>query len=174
MTTVTTTDQVTALTVSANEVAVTSGADAVTVTTTANTTTVTSAADTATVTTVAVPSVVTASDPQTTTVTSSLGSVVTTTVPQVSVVTVATQGPSAQDLSMQYRQLVDFVNDTPVAGQTTIYKGWSIPGGGATSVAVWKVQKLVLNAEDDITSSGFAPGAVFDQVWDDRLSLVYS
>lgn len=96
--------------------------------------------------------------------------------PQVSVVTAGVPGPeglSAEDLSMKYRKLVDIEDDTPLAGQTTIYKGWSSPGAGASSAAVWKVQRLVLNDEDDIIDSGFAGTALFDQVWDNRAALSY-
>jgi hypothetical protein len=84
-------------------------------------------------------------------------------------------GLNAEDLSMNFRKLLDEIVDTPLSGDTTYYTAWSAPGAGATSAGVWKVRKLVLDADGDITESGFADGdLLFDNVWDNRLSLVYS
>lgn len=177
MTTVTATEQavqvlvsnpVTTPVVSENAVTVTASEQAVTVTATEQAVSIVAQTSPVSITT------------QTTAVTVSAVTTavtVTASAQDVTVVSVGTQGPpgvSAEDLSMLYRKLVDIEEDTPTAGLTTIYIGWASPGAGDGSAAVWKVQKLVLNAEDDITTSGFAPSALFNQVWDDRVSLVYS
>ena len=120
------------------------------------------------------PSLTVVSDPNVSVVEVGTPSTVVVNQPRVDVVEVAKQGLNAEDLSMNFRKLTDLEEDTPVVGQLTIYIGWASPGSGSTSSASWKIQKLVLNDEDDIISSGFAGSALFDQIWDNRVSLTYS
>jgi hypothetical protein len=55
---------------------------------------------------------------------------------------------------------------------TTTYIGFA-PPGGATSAAVWMIERLTFSGSD-ITIE-FADGnAEFDNVWNDRASLSYS
>lgn len=99
----------------------------------------------------------------------------------ISVVSVGSQGPAgaqgedAEDANMKYVVRVDFVADTPSAGDTTIYKGWASPGNSAEAAAVWKIQKLVLDSTGDVSAGGFADGdLLFDNIWDNRVALSYS
>lgn len=69
-------------------------------------------------------------------------------------------------LNVPYTQEIDFV------GETTVYKGWALPGS-ATSSPVWRIQRIVFNAEGDATKTWANLGAS-DQIWDNRASLSYS
>lgn len=66
----------------------------------------------------------------------------------------------------QYAKEVDFVGESPV------YIGEAVPGS-LTSAAVWRIKEITFVGDDSTTL--FADGdAIFDNVWDDRLSLSYS
>ena len=81
-------------------------------------------------------------------------------------------GGTGEDVAT-YTKRVDFIADTPSAGQTTVYKGWALPGI-ATSTAAWRVTRTILASDDDVEEL-FADGnANFDNVWDNRASLSYS
>lgn len=66
-----------------------------------------------------------------------------------------------------YYQIVDTVSDF------LIYKGWA-EVGSLTSAPVWRIQKIVIGFDDDVTKTWAEGNAEFDNVWDDHLSLVYS
>jgi len=66
-----------------------------------------------------------------------------------------------------YSKQTDFVGDT------VIYKGEAIPGS-LTSASVWRVRKLTLAGDGDVTEIWADGNANFDNVWDDRASLTYS
>ena len=46
--------------------------------------------------------------------------------------------------------------------------------GSADSEAVWRVRKVVIAGDGDITETWAGGSALFDKVWDDRASLGYS
>ena len=86
-----------------------------------------------------------------------------------------TNGLDAEDIGMKYRKLVDEVLDTPSSGDTTYYTGWSDPGAGTGAAAVWRIRKMVLDSNGDVTESGFSDGdLLFDNIWNSRLGLGYS
>ena len=68
---------------------------------------------------------------------------------------------------------VDFIDDTPGAGQTTIYKAYA-DAGSADSAAVWRISKLVLDTDDDLVTTYADGDTDYDNIWTDRLSLSYS
>ena len=107
--------------------------------------------------------------------------------PTIEILEVGTQGPIGPqgeqgdrgednaNFDMEHRRLVDEVLDTPTSGDTTYYTGWAEPGTGASSAAVWRIRKIVLDASGDVSESGFADGNLnFDNIWDNRLALSYS
>lgn len=66
-----------------------------------------------------------------------------------------------------YYQIIDTVSDF------LIYKGWA-EVGSLTSAPVWRIQKIVIGFDDDVTKTWAEGNAEFDNIWDDHLSLVYS
>lgn len=68
-----------------------------------------------------------------------------------------------------YAKRVDFNAD-----QTVIYRGEASPGS-SESLAVWRIRRLTFTgAEGDVTEEWADGAAAFDQIWDNRLGLVYS
>jgi hypothetical protein len=65
-----------------------------------------------------------------------------------------------------YKKMIDFV------GSDVIYTGQALPGT-LTSAASWQIKKTTFTGDD--VSEAFADGdSLFNNVWDDRLSLSYS
>ena len=86
------------------------------------------------------------------------------------------QGPAgadAEEVSMNYVPRIDFVEDTPSSGLTTVYRGWAAPGDSEDDEPVWRIQRMVLNADNEIIDGGFA-AATFTSVWDNRVSYTYT
>jgi hypothetical protein len=68
----------------------------------------------------------------------------------------------------------DNVEDSPMAGEKTIYVG-KADAGTADSSALWRIQQFIFNSEGDVYDGGFADGDTnFDNAWTDRLSKTYS
>lgn len=66
-----------------------------------------------------------------------------------------------------YASRVDFISDDE------LYRGEAAPGS-AESSAVWRIRKIVIGSDGDVTQT-FADGDEnFDNIWNDRLSLTYS
>jgi len=59
-----------------------------------------------------------------------------------------------------------------VGGASIIYAGDAAPGT-LTSEAGWSIQKFTYTGAD-LTSTAYAGAGAFNQVWDDRASLIYS
>lgn len=66
-----------------------------------------------------------------------------------------------------YAKRVDFVSDN------LLYRGEAAVGS-ADSEAVWRIRKVVIAGDGDITETWAGGSALFDKVWDDRASLGYS
>lgn len=70
-----------------------------------------------------------------------------------------------------YAEAIDFVGDN------LIYKGWArLVSGGPnppTASAVWRIQRITITG-DDIDKHWADGDALFNNVWDNRLSLDYS
>ena len=77
-------------------------------------------------------------------------------------------GGGVSELEMPYSTQIDFVNDN------VIYKGWADPGS-ATSSAVWRIQKITfIGADDDVVITWADGDGLFDNIWDNHLSLTYT
>ena len=69
--------------------------------------------------------------------------------------------------------LLTVINDYQ-GGNSPIYVGQAKPGL-ATSSAVWRICKLTYNVNGGVTNVQWSPLATnFGDIWDNRVSLVYS
>jgi len=73
-----------------------------------------------------------------------------------------------EDSNVPYAKRTDFIT-----GTDDIYRG-DAAVGSAESAAVWRIRKLEINAEGDVTELWAAGTASFDKIWDDRASEAYS
>lgn len=65
-----------------------------------------------------------------------------------------------------YTKRVDFINDN------LLYRGEAVPGT-LESAPVWRMRRITIGADNDVTEE-FADGdSNFDNIWDDRLGLTY-
>lgn len=96
--------------------------------------------------------------------------VVVTNEPTVEVLMVAEQGPpgpaGVAEEEMAYSKRTDFSNSA------VIYRGEALPGSDETA-SVWRIRRLTLSADDDVTEEWADGNANFDNVWADRLTLTY-
>ena len=72
-----------------------------------------------------------------------------------------------EDAEMPYAKRVDFEND-----DTLIYRGEAAVGS-ANTANKWRVRRLTIASDDDVTEEWANGNASFDKVWDDRLSFNY-
>lgn len=86
------------------------------------------------------------------------------------VYTVGYQGPQGPvgDDDVTYAKRTDFENN-----DTIIYIGEAIPGS-IDSASVWRMKRLTLNAEGDVTEEWADGNANFDNIWNNRATLSYS
>ena len=74
---------------------------------------------------------------------------------------------SGGEEEMAYAKQTDFVTDN------LIYRGEAAVGS-ATSASAWRIRKLIIGNDGDVSETWADGNANFDNVWDDRLSLTYS
>lgn len=79
------------------------------------------------------------------------------------------QGPQGipGEEDMPYSKRVDFISDTE------LYKGEAVVGS-SENASVWRVHKIVLGVDGDMTETWASGNANFDKVWADRAGLSYS
>ena len=75
--------------------------------------------------------------------------------------------PGINEEDMVYAKQTDFVTDS------LIYKG-EAQVGSATSAPVWRIRRLVLGIDGDVSETWASGTAIFDKIWDNRASLIYS
>ena len=68
---------------------------------------------------------------------------------------------------MVYTSRVDFIDDY------LLYKGEAVPGSAA-SAAAWRIKRITIGIDGDITEEWAGGNANFDKVWNNRLALSYS
>lgn len=73
-------------------------------------------------------------------------------------------GVSEED--MVYSKRIDFVGDI-------IYRAEAVPGS-SESAGVWRIRKIFVATDGDVTETWASGNALFDKVWTNRLSYVYS
>lgn len=75
--------------------------------------------------------------------------------------------PGINEDDMAYSKRIDFVSETE------LYKGEAAVGSSEAS-AVWRIRKITIAGDNDITEVWAAGNANFDKVWANRSSLIYS
>lgn len=73
---------------------------------------------------------------------------------------------SGSDDNMTYTKRVDFITDS------LLYRGEALPGT-QTNEPEWRIRRLTIASDCDVTEEWANGNANFDKVWDDRLSLTY-
>ena len=77
------------------------------------------------------------------------------------------QGLPSED-ELTYAKRIDFT-----INETVIYRGEAI-AGSLDSANVWRIRRITIASDNDVTEQ-WADGAdTFTQIWDDRLTLSYS
>jgi hypothetical protein len=93
---------------------------------------------------------------------------------EIPVYTVITSGltgiqgpPGINEEDIVYSKRTDFI------GEDVIYKGEAAVGS-LTSAASWRIRKLTISPDGDVSETWASGNANFDKIWDNRVSLVYS
>ena len=68
---------------------------------------------------------------------------------------------------MVYSKRIDFVNDS------VLYRG-EASVGTLESAAAWRIRKIVLALDGDVTETWASGTALFDKIWSDRATYNYS
>ena len=75
--------------------------------------------------------------------------------------------PGISEADMTFARRVDFINDN------LLYKGEATVGTGDSS-PLWRIHKIVIGSDDDITETWASGVDTFTHRWTDRLTLVYA
>lgn len=90
--------------------------------------------------------------------------------PSVEVLVSVEQGPAGPpgipEEEMPYSKRTDF------ASESLIYRGEAAPGSEESS-PVWRIRRLTISVDDDVTEEWADGDANFDNVWADRIALNY-
>lgn len=71
------------------------------------------------------------------------------------------------DEEVAYSKRIDFITDN------LLYKGEAAPGA-LTTDAGWRIRKITIGEDGDVTEEWATGNSLFNKVWDNRLSLTYS
>lgn len=82
------------------------------------------------------------------------------------VFTMPTQGGTASDEEMPYAKRIDFITDNE------LYRAEAAVGTLDSSPG-WRIRKIVIGADNDVTETWAAGSALYDKIWDSRLSYTY-
>ena len=74
--------------------------------------------------------------------------------------------PGIPEDDMQYTKRIDWISDSQ------FYKGEAQPGT-SESAASWRIKRITIGADDDVTEVYAGGTAEFDKVWANRASLTY-
>jgi hypothetical protein len=74
-------------------------------------------------------------------------------------------GTSEEDMAFSKR--IDFINDNE------LYRGEAAPGS-AESSAAWRIRKITISPDGDVTEMWAGGNSNFDKAWTDRATLVYA
>lgn len=75
--------------------------------------------------------------------------------------------PGISEENIVYAKQVDFVTDD------LFYKGEAAVGSLLSDPA-WRIRKITIGIDGDVSETWAAGNAIFDKVWDNRVSLNYS
>lgn len=80
---------------------------------------------------------------------------------------VQVQGGDVTTDKKQLAKRIDFITDS------LFYKGEALPGT-ATSLGTWRISKVTIAGDGDVTVLWANGSSQFANIWDNRLSLTYS
>ena len=72
-----------------------------------------------------------------------------------------------EDTDVAFAQRVDFITDN------LLYRGEAVPGTAPGS-NLWRIRRITIGLDNDVTTEWADGNADFDNIWDDRLILSYS
>lgn len=91
--------------------------------------------------------------------------------PRTNILVTGVVGPSGADgineEDMVYSKRVDFVGDTE------LYKAEAAVGSAESSPS-WRIRKIALGTDGDVTETWASGNSLFDKVWTNRTNLIYS
>jgi hypothetical protein len=76
------------------------------------------------------------------------------------------QSESTSDEEMPYAKRIDFITENE------LYRAEAAVGTLDSSPA-WRIRKIVIGADNDVTETWAGGSALYDKVWNDRLSYTY-
>jgi hypothetical protein len=74
--------------------------------------------------------------------------------------------PGTSEDEIMYSKRVDFIDDS------TLYRGEAVPGSNE-SEAVWRIRKITIAVDNDVTETWAGGNDNFDKAWADRAGLSY-
>lgn len=74
--------------------------------------------------------------------------------------------PGTPEDEIMYSKRVDFIDDS------TLYRGEAVPGSDE-SAAVWRIRKITLAIDNDVTETWAGGTDNFDKTWTERAGLIY-
>jgi len=74
--------------------------------------------------------------------------------------------PGTSEDEIMYSKRVDFIDDS------TLYRGEAVPGS-SESESVWRIRKITIAADNDVTETWADGNDNFDKAWSDRAGLSY-
>jgi len=84
------------------------------------------------------------------------------------IISIAEQGPTGiSEDELTYAKRVDFINDN------LLYKGEATVGS-LDANASWRIRKITIASDNDISETWADGVDTFNKVWDNRLSYIYS
>lgn len=75
--------------------------------------------------------------------------------------------PGINEDDIVYAKRIDWISDT------VLYRG-EADVGSASSSAVWRIRRITLGDDDDVTEEWANGDAAFDKIWDNRAGFTYS
>lgn len=85
------------------------------------------------------------------------------------------QGKPFEEVMLVNSEEKDIINDSPTTDDLTVYHGIAKTPNADKAAAVWLITRTIFLAADDFDSSKRHAGGsiLYDQVWDDHLTLGY-
>jgi hypothetical protein len=75
--------------------------------------------------------------------------------------------PTTTDEEMPYSKRIDFITDAE------LYKAEAVVGA-SESAPLWRIRKITIAADNDVSETWASGTALYDKVWTDRLTYTYS
>jgi hypothetical protein len=76
-------------------------------------------------------------------------------------------GTIISDEEVPYSKRIDFITDS------LIYKGEAVPGASESS-PVWRIHKVVIGTDNDVTETWADGVSTYNKVWADHLTYTFS